>query len=75
MMTNLDRQMDQQGYVVGIPESFDISDHSVEASLCDNYACEICGQIGLSYRQFVEHSQQTFRAFAECPNCGWAEEL
>jgi len=75
MMIDLDKEMAEQGYVVGVPEAFDISDHSIEAQLCTNYACEICGRVGLRYRPFVEHHRQTFRAFAECPNCGWAEEL
>ena len=74
-MIDLDNEMAEQGYAVGIPEAFDTYDHSIEAELCESYGCEICGEVGLIYRQFVEHHSQSFRAFAECPNCGWAEEL
>ncbi|HLB73373.1 MAG TPA: hypothetical protein VJJ98_05100 [Sedimentisphaerales bacterium] len=75
MMINLDKEMAEQGYIVGIPETYDTSDHSIEAQLCADYACEICGSVGLRYRPFFEHHSQAFRTFAECPNCGWAEEL
>ncbi|MHC4743845.1 MAG: hypothetical protein ACYS8Z_18165 [Planctomycetota bacterium] len=74
-MIDLDKEMAEQGYVAGAPQSFDTSAHCIEAELCENYGCQICGKVGLVYRQFVEHHTQSFRSFAECPNCGWAEEL
>lgn len=74
-MIDLDKEMAEQGYESGTPEAFDTSTHCIEAELCESYGCEICGQVGLVYRQFVEPHTQSFRSFAECPNCGWAEEL
>jgi len=55
--------------------SFETGDRDIDAVLCADRACENCGHIGLRHRQFVDRHAQTYRAFAECPKCGWADEL
>lgn len=74
-MIDLDQKMEQEGYIIGTPEGLETFDQGIEAQLCANYTCEICSHVGLRHRQFVEQRTQACRAFAECPKCGWAEEL
>jgi len=74
-MIDLDQKMEQEGYITGTPEGLEVFDQGIEEQLCANYTCEICSHVGLRYRQFVEQRTQAYRSFAECPNCGWAEEL
>ena len=74
-MIELDKEMEREGYVFSPPGSIEVTDQSVEAQLCASYRCEKCGRMGLRYRPFVEHHRQIYRAFAECPDCGWAIEV
>ena len=74
-MTELDNEMDRRGYVVGSPGSFETVDRTIEAVLCANRTCENCGYAGLRHKAFVDQPGQTYRAYAECPDCGWADEL
>jgi len=74
-MIDLNKQMDREGFVVGAPGIFEVADQGIESQFCASYTCGNCGHRGLTYRPFVERHTQTFRAFAECPDCGWADEL
>ena len=74
-MIDLDEKMEQEGYIVGTPEAFETFDQGIDAQLCANSTCEVCSHVGLRYRQFVERRTQAYRAFAQCPDCHWAEEL
>ena len=48
---------------------------AVEAELCKELACPMCGNSGLTYRPFHQPHTGSWRSFAECPKCGHAEEL
>jgi len=74
-MIDLNKEMDREGFVVGAPGLFEVADQGIESQFCASYTCGNYSHRGLTYGPFVEHHTQTFTAFAECPECGWADEL
>lgn len=71
-ISELDKQMDAEGYWPGYPESAEAQESDIEA--CNDGKCNGCGWKGLLYRPYV-HPTKPYRAFAICPTCGYVKEF
>lgn len=76
-MTNfdLDSVMAQEGYIPGIPAWGVSEDYDGDAELCTKSTCQMCGHKGLDIRPFLDWFAQSYKAFAECHQCGSIKEI
>ncbi len=72
---DLDSIMAQDGYIPGVPAWGITEDYDSDAELCTNSTCQMCGHKGLDIKPFLDWSAQSYKAFAECPQCGSIKEL
>lgn len=66
---------DLEGYVEGTPRHRGIIDGiAIDKEVSESYPCAVCGG-QMQYRPFVNRSEDSYRAFAVCAQCGSAIEF
>jgi hypothetical protein len=72
-VSDLENELRQQGFEPGTPQCLRRLARDIDARVCENAECDLCGRQGLVYRPF--HRGDSYRALAVCPDCGHAVEF
>ena len=63
-------------YKAGFPYWGLIDGSDIDSQVCAESKCEKCGHQGMNCRPFIKDNPiKSYRAFAECPECGEAFEF
>lgn len=62
-------------YERGFPNWGLIDGGTIDREVCEESECPKCGHKGLIVKPFINRERKSYRAFAECPECGEAEEF